>query len=156
MRKHIKKSFKMTPKIVPGGSQNRAPALPRAPPGYRDLPGTSPGPPGTSFWQPRSSPGQHFDAVLVGFGPSSGRFGIEFQEQLAATPSRVFNEFPEAGAAATIAATTTTTITTMTSITTITTITTNDNNDNNDTNDDDENNDRINARARGRLSPQAS
>ena len=75
-RKHTQNCSKMAPKKVSGRPQNRAPALPRAPLGHGDLPGTAPGLPGTSFWRPRSSPGHHF---------------VPFW----AMPSRVFNEFRE-------------------------------------------------------------
>ena len=50
MQKYTKKCFKIVPKRSPLEIQNRAPALPSAPHGHRDFPGSSRGLPGTSFW----------------------------------------------------------------------------------------------------------
>ena len=72
-----KKYCKTYQKLLQNGTQNgargvrnRAPALPRAPPGHRDLPKTSPGPPRTSFWQSWSSPGHYFLINLLHFWES--------------------------------------------------------------------------------------
>ena len=116
----------MVPKMVPGGAQNRAPALPGRPPDHRDLPGiprdlilAAPGLPWIPFWQPRRSPGHHFEALLSYSGPSPSEFFVEFQEQLAVTLRRVFNNFWEQLAATTTTTTRTTTTTTATTTTTI-------------------------------------
>ena len=75
--KNTKKIFEIVAKMVPGGAQNRAPALPRGPSGHQDPSGI----PGTSFWQLRTSLGLHLgspgaprDTILL-------KFLIEFSIQ---------------------------------------------------------------------------